>query len=328
MKHTVRRRTFIMSLAGAGGTFLTTDFSLAANRLAAESMPKRLFGSAQDPVSILGLGTAVMGCLEDGENEGIQIVHTALDQGVNYIDTGRIYGIAESCIGKVARDRREEMFLVTKVWANTAKEAEQQLTTSLKTLETDHVDLCHIHSMGHRDPQQVLADDGALSYLVKAKKKGLTRCIGASGHHKIANLLSVLETGEIDAVMTNLNFVDRSIYNYYQRVFPLAQKHKMTIIAMKVFGGPFGVKEANFLDAYRRQEGPQMPKDLLRDSIHYCLSLGGVTTALAGVRNREELLEDVRLAKDFQPLTAKKKSELETKGEEIAPSWGPRFGSP
>ncbi len=328
MRHSFQRRTFIMGLAGVSGTLLTTDFTLAAGRLAATPMPKRSFGSEKDPVSILGLGTAVMGCQQNWEDESVQIIHAALDQGMNYIDTGRIYGSAESSIGKVTPDRRDEMFLVTKVWANTAEQAEKQLTTSLKTLGTDHVDLCHVHSMGHRDPQKVLADEGSLQYLIKAKEKGLTRYVGASGHHRVSHLTQILETGKIDAVMTNLNFVDRSIYHFYEHIFPLAKIHGTTIIAMKVFGGPLGVQETNFLEAYRSQEGPQMSKELLHDSIHYCLNLDGVATAVVGVLNRKEVLEDARMAKDFEPLSKEKKSRLEAKGKEIAPTWGPRFGQP
>jgi hypothetical protein len=322
------RRTFFLGLTGVAGTLMTSGGSWAAGELASKAMPKRVLGRTNQQVSILGLGTAPMGHASVGEEAAASIIHAALDQGINYIDTARVYDNSESYLSKVTRDRRDEMFLVTKVWADSAARAEESLTTSLKTLGVDHVDLCHIHSMGNRNPEEVLADDGALAYLLKAKEKGLTRCVGITGHHKVSNYPPVLDTGKIEVLMVNLNFVDGHAYKFREHVLPVAKKHGTAVVAMKVFAGRNMGEAKNFMANYRRPGPPQMPGDLLRDSLHYCLSLDGVTTALTGVYNRDEILENSRWAKEFQPMTAEKMKTLEERGKEIAPSWGLRFGEP
>ncbi|MFH1741642.1 MAG: aldo/keto reductase [bacterium] len=328
MAHTLDRRTFFLSLTGMAGTLLTTDFSLAAAELASKPMPTRILGRTNERVSALGLGTAPMGHAYIGEDKAVPIIHAALDQGIRYIDTARIYDDAESYIGKVAPSRRDEMFLVTKVWADSASKAEENLTTSLKTLGVDHVDLCHIHCLGNRDPEKVLADDGTLAYLLKAKEKGLTRFIGATGHHNIPNFPAVLDTGLIDVLMVGLNFVDHHIYKFHETVIPLAKKHGMGIVAMKVFGGRMKMDDQHFFAGYKTPGPAQMPKELLEEALRYCLNLDGVTTALAGVYNRDEILEDARWAKEYMPMTSSEIAAAEEKGKDMAPGWGPRFGSP
>lgn len=327
MPRSTDRRTFLAGLTGAAGTFLTTRFSLAAEELAAKPMPKRTLGKTNEKVSILGLGTAPMGHAGLGA-EGDKIVHTALDQGINYIDTARIYDAAEPHVANAAKDRRDEMFLVTKAWANDAKTAEQQLTTSLKTLGVDHVDLCHVHSMGHRDPERVLADDGALAYLLKAKEKGMVRFVGATGHNRTSHCRAILETGKIDVFMAALNFVDRHIYDFQQQVLPVARKQGTAIVAMKVFGGPKPKDLKNFFASYPIPGPSMMPKEHLQNSIRYCLGLEGVATALAGVYNPGEILEDAGWAKEYRPLSDTEMKRLEETGKTMAPQWGERLGEP
>jgi len=328
MPRYIDRRTFFLGITGVVGTLATSGFSLAASQTASRPMPKRVLGRTGEHVSILGLGTAPMGHARIGEDTAALIIHTALDQGINYIDTGRVYGDSESYISKVARDRREEMFLVTKVWADSADTAENSLATSLKILGVDYVDLCHVHSMGNRDPEKVLADDGALAYLLKAKEKGLTRFVGITGHHKVSNFFPVLETGRIEVLMVQLNFVDEHLYNFKDRVLPIAKKHRTAMVAMKVFGGRNMGEAKHFMAGYTSPGPAQMPQDLLQKSLRYSLSLDGVATALTGVCNRDEIIENARWAKEFQPMTAEEMKNLEEKGKQISPGWGLRFGDP
>ena len=75
-------------------------------------------------------------------------------------------------------ERRDEVFLVTKTAADEAEQALKVLENGLKDLQTDHVDLVYVHSMGHRDVDRVLAPDGALAGLREAQRRGWTRFVG------------------------------------------------------------------------------------------------------------------------------------------------------
>ena len=133
--------------------------------------------------------------------------------------------------------RRKEIFLATKVLADTIDEAEASLSKSFRLLKTDWFDLVYYHSAGDHDVEKAMESDGVFSWLVKQKKAGKFRFLGISGHNRPARFVPLLETGEVDVLLTLVNFVDRYTYGFEERVLPVARKHKTGIVAMKVFGG-------------------------------------------------------------------------------------------
>ena len=79
------------------------------------------------------------------------------------------------------------MFLTSKVWADTAEQAEESLHDSLQKLRTDKLDLMYIHSIGDRDTKKVMGKGGSLEYLLRKKEEGVIRFIGISGHSRPRN---------------------------------------------------------------------------------------------------------------------------------------------
>jgi len=96
---------------------------------------------------------------------------------------------------------------------------------SLKLLRTDHVDCIHIHNIARDDRYP-------------AKRLGLATHIGCTAHPRPSRALPVFATGEIELFMASLNFVERHIYNFEEKVLPEARKRGIGVIAMKVLGGP------------------------------------------------------------------------------------------
>ncbi|HQQ00544.1 MAG TPA: aldo/keto reductase [bacterium] len=328
MKSLMDRRTFFAGMTGLSGTLWIAPWVRAAEGLASKPMPRRVLGRTKQEVSMLGLGTAPMGHAYVGEEIAVPAIHAALDQGINYIDTALIYDDAQAYVGKVTPTRRDEMFLITKTWADTWEKAEESLTSSLKVLRTDHVDLCHIHCIGALDPKKVIGERGCLAYLLNAKEKGLTRFVGMTGHNRISYFPEVLNTGEIDVMMVVLNFVDCHLYDFHNALVPLAKKHSTAVVAMKVFGGRGKEGQPTPWGQYRRPGPSQMPKDLLQDALRYALSLDGVDIALTGVYNGQEIVQNAGWAKEFKPLTAEEMKSLEEKGKQMSADWGTRFGEP
>ena len=171
-------------------------------------------------------------------SEVARIVNVAIDEGINFIDTAPKYGKAEEGIGLALGRRRREIYLATKVWADTVGDAEKSLANSLRTLKTDYVDVLYFHHLGDRDVQKARTPEGVFTWLLAQKKAGKCRFVGVSGHNLPGRFPTFLESGDVDVVLTVVNFVDRHTYHFEEQVLPIAEKRNVGIVAMKVFGGP------------------------------------------------------------------------------------------
>jgi predicted aldo/keto reductase-like oxidoreductase len=219
--------------------------------------------------------------------------------------------------------RRDQLFLVSKVSTDAADKAEASLSESLRMLKTDHLDVCHIHSVGSKDIDRVLAKDGVLEYLLKQKEAGKIRFIGISGHNRPANFVRLLETDQIDVVMCVLNYADRNIYDFEHQVIPVAKKHNAGIVAMKVYVGIKG----GFPNHKKAYVGCATPPDRLPHALAYALDLDGVCTAVVGPYTQEEALQNVALARAYTPLSDAQYQTLLEQGKQMAPDLGPRYGA-
>jgi predicted aldo/keto reductase-like oxidoreductase len=222
------------------------------------------------------------------------------------------------------KTRRDKVFLVTKVWANDAAAARESFEKSVATLGVDAVDLLHLHSAGDKDIDKVLGAGGSWEELLRLKKAGKTRFIGLTGHSRPANFVRVIEESKtVDAMMVAMNFVDYHIYGFEEKVLPVARKHGVGVMAMKVFGGIQG----GFSNYRQKKPHPsQLPKKFHLDSIRYEKSLEGVTGMVIGVHSAEQLRENIKLVLEAKPLAKEELAALRERGKEIAAGWEPRFG--
>jgi len=312
------------ALASPGPTVLRAEEKPAGD--ATPAVPRRVLGRTGVEVSILGLGTALLGHQNQNQPEIpklIDVFSEAVDRGVSYVDTGRIYGGAEEALKSVLKTRREKVFLVTKVWADTAEEAEKSFQESLEKLGVESVDLLHLHSVGNRDVDKVLAPGGAWGQLEKLKKAGKARFLGITGHSKPLTFVRLLETGNVDVLMCAMNFVDRFVYGFEEKVLPVAVKHKTGVMAMKVYGGVKG--------GFQNYGAPRpFPSQLAVEhhtrSIAYVKTLEGVTGMVIGAHTREQLLENIRRVVETKPLSKDELEKALEEGKKIAAGWTPRFG--
>lgn len=143
-------------------------------------------GRAGVKVSPLCLGCMNFGDPTD-EDESIRIIHKALDNGINFIDTANVYnrGVSEKIVGKAIRDRREDVVLATKVHGkmgdgpndrgNHRYHIMQQVEASLQRLQTDHIDLYQLHRPDPSTPieEQLWAMDNLI-------RQGKVRFAGTS----------------------------------------------------------------------------------------------------------------------------------------------------
>jgi predicted aldo/keto reductase-like oxidoreductase len=308
------RREFVR--AGTAAVLLGPALSAAADRPA--KLPRRPFGKTGVEVSILGLGTVALGNLSD-KKAAEALLNKAIDLGVTYIDTAppatRIaamtgYAAAQRYLNGVLKERRKEVFLVTKCLETDGSKTIDLLKRNLKELGVEQVDLAHTHSIGHAvyDFDALAADDGPMASMEKAKKDGLTRFVGITGHNRPEKFAKLLAARDVDGMMNAVNVVDRHTYAFEDVVWPLARKKKVGLAAMKVYGG--GVISC------------KMPEELRRASLRFALGVEWVAVAVLGMRTQKELEQNVEWALAFEPLTAAEAKELKAKTVAVAKEWG------
>ena len=291
------------------------------------ALPQRILGKTGERVPILGLGTAPAGMgLED--DDAIELIEMAIDRGVTYLDTAPGYERAQAQLGHVVPRRRDEIFLVTKVSTSDGKEAIEKLEESLRVLRTDAVDVCYVHSLGHLDVDQVLAKDGSLAALRDAQKRGLTRYVGFTAHHKPAWSERVLREADVDVAMFALNFADTRTYGFDRTVLSAAVAQNTGIAAMKVFGGARAMEYHTTRDEKDRPSALRVvdPHFDHEPAMRWSLGLEGVSLAVVGMYSPEELERNIEWVRRFQPLTPAENETLLGKGRAFAEAWGDHYG--
>jgi predicted aldo/keto reductase-like oxidoreductase len=318
------------SAAGSGGSMQPMA--------SATGLPRAMLGKTGVSVPIVGLGTSRLGQRGGTPNQAdfdnmVQVFTKALDLGVEYVDTGAAYGRAEEALGKVLAGRRDKVFLATKLFTNTYAQAQQLFERSLERLGTDHVDLLHLHSVGQRDIDTVLSQEGAWRFILEQKAMGRARFVGITGHNNPANFMRMLATDEVDVMMTIMNFVDHSTYGFSKTVREEALARGVGVMAMKVFGGTESVLRpggglANADSPVPLPSNMQIAFDetVLPECMRFVKSLGGITGMVIGINTLEEIENNIRWATETQPFSDTEMQAIIRMGETIAPMWAERYG--
>ena len=293
------------------------------------AIPTRPLGRTGHRVTIFSLGG--QGALERANNEAVAvpIVERALDLGVNYIDTSSIYGgserWSERYIGQVMKRRRAEAFLASKTKERTRDGSMRMLEQSLRLLNTDRLDLWQLHDIGTiKDVDEVFAKGGAVEALVEARDQKMVRFLGITGHHRPECLIEAIGRLPFDGVLMALNAADVHHYSFKERLLPLAVEKQMGIIGMKITGRSriLSTWVPPPIEQQRRSwEGVVIangPGTIgIREALHYTLSLP-VSTVIVGCDSIAQLEENVRLAREFKPLSGAQMAAIEAKTVPIA----------
>jgi aryl-alcohol dehydrogenase-like predicted oxidoreductase len=312
------RRDFLRVGAGSAALLLGNSLPLRADT---GKLPQRMLGKTGVKVPILGMGTVAVGNLPN-EKEALRLLNKAIDLGVTYIDTAppktRIalltgYAKAQQYLKIILKERRKEVFIVTKCLENDGSKTIDLLKKNLDELGVEQVDLAYTHSIGHAvyDLEALVGDQGPMAMLEKAKKEGLTRFVGITGHNRPEKFAQVIARRDIDVMMNAVNVVDRHTYAFEDVVWPIARKKNIGLAAMKVFGG--GIVSC------------KMPAELRQASFRFAQGVPGVTLTVIGMRTEKELDQNVEWAKTYKALTADELVELKAQTVALAKKWGPHL---
>jgi aryl-alcohol dehydrogenase-like predicted oxidoreductase len=303
----MNRREFLA--ASLTGLALGVDM-IQAQESHASGIPRRALGKTGQKVSIIGVGGWDIGNVKD-PNEAVAIMHEAIDQGVNFFDNCWDYhdGGSEEVMGKaLASDgRRDKVILMTKVCARSYQGAMKHLEDSLRRLKTDHLDLWQFHGIQWDDDPDLIFDEqqGAVRAALEARKAGKVRFIGFTGHKDPKFHLAMLaKSFAWDAVQMPLNVLDAHYRSFQHLVLTECVKRGLGVIGMKALGAQNGI--------IVRRLGVRA--ELAR---RYVLSLP-ISSLICGMQSRENLRQDLALARDFKPLTPAEMTELANQVQDAA----------
>jgi uncharacterized protein len=311
------RREFLQSGLLAAGTAAVAG---AGQRAAAaenptsssggtDAIPHRKFGRHADEISAIGIGGYHLG-QASSLKEAIQIVHEAIDAGINFFDNAWEYNDhrSEEWMGEALAGRRDKVFLMTKVCTHgrDKKVAMQQLEESLKRLKTDHLDLWQIHEVIYdNDPDLHFASGGVVEALDQAKKDGKVRYVGFTGHkHPKTHLKMLAHDYPFDSVQMPLNAFDGTFRSFEELVLPEVNKRGMAPLGMKSLGG----------DGQPILHGVVTAEEALR----YAMSLP-VATTISGIDSLAVLRQNLQIARGFKPLSP---AEMQALRERCNPAAG------
>lgn len=269
-------------------------------------MEKRKFGKTGLEVSVLGFGGAEVGFSNANAARVEELLSSALDAGLNVIDTAECYETSEELIGKAVSSRRKEYYLFSKCghshgydkpdWDN-IKALEESLNRSLKRLKTDYLDLFQLHSC----PKETLERGEVIEFMQKAKQAGKTRFIGYSGDNEAA--LFAVECGEFDTLQTSVNIADQNVIG---QIIPEAAKRGMGVIAKRPIANAAWLRkevpESDYSFPYWQRlrrlnyDFLNKPKEeSVSTALRFTLSIPGISTAIVGTQQPGRWQENAKI---------------------------------
>jgi uncharacterized protein len=303
------RRGFLQASAlGIATAALAQTAAEAARLTNAEGIPMRPLGKTGEMVTMICLG-GYHSSVHPNESDSIRLIQRAVDEGITFLDNAWDYheGAAEERMGKAISEgnRRDKVFLMTKCCGRTAKDAQSHLEDSLRRLRTDHLDLWQFHEIVYdNDPDWIFASGGAIETALKAKEQGKIRFLGFTGHKDPSIHLKMLEKPYPWATtQMPLSVLDGQFRSFEQRVLPVLNQRGIGPIGMKSLGG----------------NGKLVADGLIsvEEALRYVFSLP-IATLVSGIDSEKVLEQNLKIVRDFKPMTAEEKSAALAKVSTVA----------
>jgi predicted aldo/keto reductase-like oxidoreductase len=302
MARRITRREFIetTTLTAAGLATASADAGAAA-----AALPTRPFGKTGLQVTCLAFGCGSRFLMYEQEAIALEVLTGAVDQGIRYLDTAVGYGDGESerRVGLLMRTRRNDVVLATKIprTARTRDAALRQVEASLKRLQTDHVDVLHLHDLTDaQDLAAIEAPNGAMKALYELRSQKVTRAIGMTSHTDGAVMAKAIEQNDLDCVQIAMN--PARALQFEELALPAAKKKGLGVILMKV-------------TSQEKLVGAGPGKADMSSLLRYALSLP-VSTVVVGMPKREFIAENIAIARGFSPMT---EQEIDRVRKSVAP---------
>lgn len=321
-RQTIGRRDFLKTTVGAGFTAAVASSGGAQT----PALPQRELGKTGVRVSVLafGGGSHFLRGVGGSEDRVAELIHRALELGINYFDTAAGYTfrpherLSETYYGRILEPYRDRIFLASKAHDRDRDGMLRSVDESLELLKTDHLDLIQMHSLSEMEELDRLEQpDGALNALRELRDQGVVRFFGATGHYNPTVLLEAVRRFDIDTLLISLNAAQAThplsmtpgepLSAFENEVLPAAVHKGIGVIAMKVMG------QAQIVGTGAGQASPE-------ELIRYDLSLP-VASCDIGHTSLPILEQNVAAARSFTPMSSAEMAALRTRLAPSASEW-------
>lgn len=254
--------------------------------------------------SVLGFGGAEIGWSNEAEATVGELLNSALDAGLNVIDTAAAYKTSEELISKAVSGRRKEFYLLTKCGALDAFTREdwskkgilETIKQSLKNLKTDYLDIAQLHSCS----AEILRQGDCIEGLIRAQEKGYTRFVGYSGDNDDAKY--AIELDFFDSLQTSVSIADQSPIDGN---IPLAVEKGLGIIAKRPIANAVWRNSEKPAESYHHEYWDRIQKlkfDFLDKSLEeatamalrFTMVIPGVSTMIVGTTKPHRWQENAK----------------------------------
>ena len=208
-------------------------------------METRRFGRTGHESTVAIFGAAAL--WEVDQDEADAVMEQVIAAGGNHIDVAPSYGIAEERVGPWLARERDRFFVGCKTMERSKAGAALELRQSLERLQIDHFDLYQLHAITSiQELDEVTRTGGALEAVIEARRAGLTRYIGITGHgvDSPAVFIEALRRFDFDSVLFPLNFVQYANTTYRQNSEELLRQCRArdvgAMIIKSITEGPWG----------------------------------------------------------------------------------------
>ncbi|MEP6698389.1 MAG: aldo/keto reductase [Verrucomicrobiota bacterium] len=293
-------------------------------------MERRQLGNTDMQVSVLGFGGAEIGFEGASAQTVERLLNSALDAGLNVIDTAECYEGSEELIGQAVSGRRKEFYLFTKCGHPRGIGSEdwsipsigESIERSLRRLKTDHLDLIQLHSCS----EAILRKGDVIAALQAAREKGHARYIGYSGDSIAARY--AVQCDAFDTLQTSTNIADQESIDLS---IPLARERNLGVIAKRPIANAAWKEKHKPIDSYHHTYWERLRKlgyefirqrpldESIAHALRFTLSIPGVHTAIVGTSKPDRWAQNAALVEagllresDFNAIRAR--------WDEIAPA--------
>lgn len=276
----------------------------------------------------VGLGANKISEANEATNTeyGGKVIQTAIEHGMNFIDTAFMYGKGESeeIIGKTLKDNflRNDAVIATKgahvfqgdsiILNNHPDFLTQAVDDSLRRLQTDYIDLYYIHFPDEKTPKYE-----AVGALQRLKEAGKIRAIGVSNFTQ-EQLEEANEDGYVDVVQDEYNLIERA---NEETLFPYCQKNNISFVPYFPFASGLlaGTYDKNYTLKENQKNKPQFQEDVFYDHVEnvdklralahkhhveiahvvlaFYLTKKPIDTVIPGARNSQQVMDNLKAAK-------------------------------
>lgn len=282
--------------------------------------------------SVLGFGGAEIGYNPNQTQADVNLLlNSALDAGLNVIDTAAAYKTSEEMIGEAVGKRRKDYFLLTKCGALdgftrsdwSKKGILETIVTSLRNLKTDYLDLAQLHSCS----AEILRQGDCIEGLQRAVEKGYTRYIGYSGDNEDAKF--AVEMNVFDSLQTSVSIADQTPIDTN---IPLAVERGLGVIAKRPIANavwrhaekPDDSYHHDYWDRIQQLKFEFLDKSLeeaTATALRFTLSIPGISTMIVGTTKPNRWQENARYVAEGE-LADEEFEEIRRRWDEVADeSW-------